>query len=309
MAARARARAREPAPDADDEAAAPTQRPLWSGAVSFGIVAIAVQMFPAIREHGLHAHQISRGDRKRIRYLKVAEGGSDEVPAGDIVKGYLAPAGGYVTFTAEEMEKLAAERSARIDIAAFVELAAIDARLFDRPYYLAPGNDAAHKPFVLLIDALERSGKVGIARVVMHGKEHLAALRPLAGTLCVQTLHYADEILPAEAHALKGRAPAISAQESAMADQLVASLSAPFDAAAYPDEHLDRLRAAIQAKAKGGTLRIHESPDHADDGKVIDLVEALKRSLAEAKRKGPAKRLPPAPAPAPAHARKPGHAG
>ncbi len=282
----ARARAKEPADTDDhDEAAAPARRPLWSGAISFGIVAINVQMFAAIREHGLHAHQISRNDRKRIRYLKVAEGGSDEVPAGDIVKGYQVPGGGYVTFTADEMEKLAAERSTNIEIVAFVELSDIDPRFFDRPYYLAPGNDAARKPFVLLIQALERSKRVGIARIVMHGKEHLAALRPLAHTLCVQTLHYEDEVLPAESHAIHGKTPAISTQEAAMADQLIASMSAPFTAGDYHDDHLERLQEAIAKKAKGGTIQVEEHEHTDDDGKVIDLVEALKRSLAEANRK------------------------
>jgi len=256
-----------------------TRRPVWSGAVSFGIVSIAVKMFSAVRDHDLHFHQISKRDRKRIRYLKVAEGTTEEVPVQDIVKGYQIPNGSYVTFSSDELDRIAARKSRVIEIDAFVDLAEIDPRHFNRPYYLLPGDDPAAKPYHLLVEALARSNRVGIAQMVMHNKEYLVALRSIAGILCLETLHFADEIVdPDDLHRAR-KLPAVSARELKMADQLITSLSAGFAPTTYRDTYLERLRAAIQRKAKGKTLLLEEPETEPEDGKVLDLMEALRRSV------------------------------
>jgi DNA end-binding protein Ku len=280
-------RADEDDGDGDGEVMS-TRRPVWSGSVTFGIVSIGVRMFPAIRAHGISFHQISRNDRRRIRYLKVAEGTTEEVPAKDIIKGYRIGDGSYVTFEADELERLAARRSRVIEIEAFVALSEIDPRHFDRPYYLLPADEAATKPYTLLVRALEHSDRVGIARLVMHNKEYLVALRGLHGTLCLETLHFADEIVDPDDLHRQRRAPAVGERELKMAGQLIDSLSATFEPSAYHDTHLERLRAAIQRKAKGKTLLLDEPEAPAEDGKVLDLMEALRRSVERAgQRRGP----------------------
>ncbi|HEX3132244.1 MAG TPA: Ku protein [Planctomycetota bacterium] len=264
----------------EDDGDGQSRRPVWSGSVSFGMVSIGVRMFPAVREHAVHFHQISRRDRKRIRYLKVADGETEEVAADDIVKGYQIANGSYVTFDAEELERIAARKSKMIDIDAFVDLAEIDPRHFNRPYYLLPADEQAGKPYHLLVEALARSNRVGIAQMVMHNKEYLVAVRSIAGTLCLETLHFADEIVDPDDLRRLRKLPAVGARELKMADQLVASLSSSFTATAYHDTYLERLRSAIQRKAKGKTLLLDEPEDEADDGKVLDLMEALRRSVA-----------------------------
>ncbi|MBA3697386.1 MAG: Ku protein [Planctomycetes bacterium] len=272
----------------DDEEASFNRRPVWSGTVSFGIVAIGVKMFTAVRDHDIHFHQISRHDRKRIRYLKVAEGTTDEVQGKDIVKGYRIANGSYVTFDAEELERIAARRSKVIEIESFVDLAGIDSRHFNRPYYLLPADDAAGKPYHLLVQALSQSNRVGIARMVMHNKESLVALRSIDGTLCLETLHFSDEIVDPDTLRRSRKTPAVGSRELKMAEQLIDSLSAPFEPAAYRDAHLERLRAAIQRKAKGKTLLLDEPQAEDGDGKVLDLMEALRRSVARSRSHAPA---------------------
>ena len=273
--------------DSSDDGERSRARPLWSGAIAFGIVSIPVRMFNAIREHGLHFHQISRADRRRIRYLKVAEGSAEEVPAEDIVKGYRLKDGSYVVFGDEELERIAARRSQVIDIEAFVALEDIDPRFFDQPYYLVPADEAAAKPYRLLVDTIERNQRVGVARLVWHNKEHLVAIRGIAGTLCLETLHYEDELVDPDRFTgtRSGRAP--TTREEKMADQLVASMDARFEPGHYHDEHLERLRQAIARKAKGKTLVLEEAETGDEDGKVLDLMEALRRSVDRSKaRKG-----------------------
>ncbi len=270
------------------------RRPVWSGSVSFGIVSIAVRMFTAVREHGIHFHQISRNDRKRIRYLKVAEGTTDEVPAADIIKGFQIPDGSYVTFDDDELTSIAARKSRIIDIESFVALSEIDPRHFDRPYYLLPTDENADKPYHLLVEALERSDRVGIAQMVMHNKEYLVAVRSIDGTLCVETLHFSDEIVDPDELRRQRRIPSVGERELKMADQLISSMSAPFKATAYRDSYLDRLRAAIQRKSKGKTLQLEEAEDAPDEGKVLDLMEALRRSVEKTRGAGKAKASPPA---------------
>lgn len=282
--ARARTK-RSKANEEDDEQQGPRRRPLWSGAVSFGIVTIPVRLFAAVRDHALHAHQISRTDRKRIRYLKVADGTTDEVPASEIVKGYQIAGGRYVVFDDEELDRLAARKTKLIEIDAFVPLAEIDPRFFDRPYYLFPTDDAADKPYRLLIEALERSERVGIAQMVMHGKEHLVAIRTLDGILALETLHFADELVEPEQLQRLRRKPKLAERELGMADQLVASMSTEFKPEAYHDEYRKRLSEAIKRKAKGKVITLEEPEAEESDGKTIDLMEALRQSVQRSRRR------------------------
>jgi DNA end-binding protein Ku len=292
-------------------------RPLWSGAIAFGIVTIPVQLFSAVREHDIHFHQISRTDRRRIHYRKFVEGGDEEVAADDIVKGYEVRKGHYVTFDDDELKRIAARRSKVIDIESFVHLADIDPRYYDQLYYLFPG-DHGDKPYRLLHEALQRADQVGVARLVMHSKEHLVVVRAFADVLGIQTLRFADEIGdPRKIGPVVGKVK-VAAKELALASQLIDSMSGKFAPAAYKDEYLGRVKAAIARKAKGQTLAIEEDDaGDEDDGKVLDLMAALDRSL-KARSGGKVGRKAPQPAheegeeespdPAPTHGGKRGSA-
>lgn len=286
--AKARRAAQSDSEDDDNEKPTPSQRPLWSGAISFGIVTIPVRMFTAVRDQSLHAHQISRTDRKRIRYLKVADGTTEKVPTADIVKGYQVSGGRYVVFDDEELDRLAARKTRLIDIDAFVPLADIDPRYFDRPYYLFSADDAADKPYWLLIEALERSERVGIAQMVMHGKEHLVVIRTIDSILCLETLHFSDELVDPQQFPRSRRKPKLAERELSMADQLVTAMSSDFDPTAYHDEYRVRLQAAIRQKSKGKTIALEVSESEPEDGKTIDLMEALRQSVQRSRKRQPA---------------------
>lgn len=251
-------------------------RPLWSGSLAFGIVTIPVRLLAAPRDHDLHFHQISRTDRKRIRYRKVAEGGTDEVPAADIVKGFEVKPGHYVVFDDDELTKLAARKSRVIDISSFVDLAEIDPLYFDRPYLLVP-DEQGEKPYRLLTQTLERTGRTGVAQMVMHGKEHIVALRSIAGRLYLHTLRFADEVVRPAPLAVGSK---LSERELSMAERLIESMHEKFDPKTFVDDYRKRLQTAIARKAQGKTLAIQEQPDEPVSGKAGNLLEALEKSLA-----------------------------
>lgn len=290
----------------DDEDDAPSGgRPQWSGTIGFGIVSIPVRMFPATRDRGIHFHQISRTDARRIRYRKVAEGGDQEVPAEDIVKGFRLPNGRYVILEQAELQGLAARRSEHLEIEAFVDLAEIDPRHFNRAYHLLPSGKQGGRPYRLLSDALERTGRVGIAKLVLHNKEHLVAVRTLMGYLSLETMHFADELVDPKTLGAIPAAPKITAKELEVAEQLIEGMSSSFNAGEWHDEHAARLHQAIKRKSQGRTLELDEPQAAPDEGKVLDLMEALKRSVARVDRRRPAAR--PAKAAPPGRHRR--HAG
>ena len=254
------------------------ERPLWSGSLAFGIVTIPVRLLAATRDHDLHFHQISRTDRKRIRYRKVADGGTDEVASADIVKGYEVKPGQYVVFDEDELTKLGARKSRVIDIGSFVDLAEIDPLYFDRPYLLAP-DEQGEKPYRLLTQTLERTGRTGVAQMVMHGKEHIVALRSIAGRLYLHTLRFADEVIRPESLAAGAK---LSDKELSMAEKLIESMHDTFNPKSFVDDYRKRLQAAIARKAQGKTLAIEEESDEPVSGKAGNLLDALEKSLAGA---------------------------
>lgn len=261
-------------------------RPIWSGAISFGIVNIPVKLFPAVRDRGLHFHQISEKHKKRIRYRKVAEGHDDEVHQDDIVKGYELHKGRYVIVAEKEFQQLAAKKSKAIDIIDFVGLHEIDPLYFDQPYYVVP-DEKAGRSYWLLLDALAQSDKVAIAQFVMRSKEYLAAVRPLNGTLCLETMRYADEIVATKDIGLDAAAREKPPErELKIANQLIESMTTTFDPTHYRNEYRERVMAFIEKKAKGKGVEVLDEEwddEHEKSGKVIDLMAALEQSLSRAK--------------------------
>src|SRR3954453_3120793 len=171
-------------------------RAIWTGAVSFGLVNVPVGLFSATEDHDVHFHQFEKGTSSRSRYERVNEATGDEVAYQDIAKGAEVDDGEYVMLTQEELESVEPGKSRTIDITDFVDAADIDPIYYQKSYYLAPSDDSAKKPYALLVKAMAKAERIGVATFVMRGKQYLAAIRPCADqkVLILETMHFADEI-------------------------------------------------------------------------------------------------------------------
>jgi DNA end-binding protein Ku len=252
---------------------------VWTGTISFGLVAVPVKLTPATKSRDVSFNQLESGTGSRIRYRRVSEQSGEEVPTDQIVKGYELEKGRYVIVEKDELDTLAPKASHTIDIEDFVDLADIDPIYFDTPYYVMVDEKAA-KPYRLLVDAMTELGKVAIGRVVMRSKEKLVAIRPMDGMLCVETMHYADEIVDRASLGLPEEDIELSDRELTMARQLVETLAGEFDASQYHDEYREQLLALIDKKAAGEEIVASETPEAP--AKVLDLMAALEASLQRA---------------------------
>ena len=239
-------------------------RAIWSGSISCGLVNIPVKLYRAVSRKSVRFNQIDRTTGSRIKYKKVAAETGDEVDNDDIIKGYELPSGEYVTVSDDELAQLDPKASRTIEIEEFVDLVDIDPLYYDSAYYLAP-DKATLKPYALLTRAMEQSGKVGIARVVMRTKQYLCAVRPQDGSLVMSTMVYADEINAPEqiAELAEVAEVEVSDKELTMENQLIESLSEGFDPTKYEED-------------------IVATPEPQED-KVVDLMAALEASVAAAK--------------------------
>ena len=253
---------------------------IWTGSISFGLVAVPVRVVSATKSRDVRFNQLEEGTNARIRYRKVSEASGEEVANERIHKGYEISPGQYVVVDDEEMRSLAPKASRMIEIEDFVDLDDIDPLYFEQPYYLAP-DAAALKPYRLLVEAMGELRKVAIGRVVIRSKESLVAIRPLDGVLCLETMRFADEVLPREGLLPDDAAPADpSEKEMAMARQLIEALAGPFEPERYHDEYREQLLDLIDRKAAGE--EIVAEPTVEEPGKVVDLMAALEASLARA---------------------------
>jgi DNA end-binding protein Ku len=254
-------------------------RPIWSGTISFGLVSVPVRMFSATESKELRFHFLHKDDLTPIGYDKVRKDTGEHVDPDDVVRGFEIEKGQYVPIEDEDLDRLDIELTHSIDICDFVDLEEIDPIYFRKAYYLLP-QDGAEKPYRLLVKALDDTGKVGIAKVVIRNKQHLAALRPYEGMLVLETMYYADEIRKPEGVDAKGR---LQKAEVEMAKSLVKNLSDSFKPEKYDDTYRKELLDLIRAKAKGKKL---PEPAQEEEAEVVDLMEALRASVEETKKKG-----------------------
>jgi DNA end-binding protein Ku len=252
-------------------------RSIWRGTISFGLVSVPVRMFTATESKELRFHFLHKDDLTPIGYDKVRKDTGEHVDPEDIVRGFEVSKGQYVPLEDEDLDRLDVELTKAIDICDFVDLDEIDPVYFRKAYYLLP-EDGAEKPYLLLVRALEETGKVGIAKVVIRNKQHLAALRPVDGTLVLETMYYADEVRKPDKVKAKGD---LRAAEVEMAKSLVENLSEPFDPEKYDDTYRKELLGLMRAKAKGKKL---PEPQEDEGGEVIDLMQALRESVEKTKR-------------------------
>src|SRR3954453_16933827 len=256
-------------------------RSMWSGAISFGLVNVPIKLYSAVSKKTVRFHQINGETGSRIAQKRVDATTGEEVPYENLVKGYELTRDQYVIITPEELETFEAEKSRTIDIEDFVDLAEIDRIFYDHPYYLVPDKGAA-KAYGLLLNAMQESGRVAIARVVLRSKEQLVAIRPDKDgrLLMMETMIFADEVVPKED--LDGLPEAdelkVSDREVKMAQQLIESLVTDFEPARYKDEYREKVLELIEAKAEGQEIvAAAEAPAPAQ---VPDLMAALEASLA-----------------------------
>ena len=264
-------------------------RSIWSGTISFGLVSVPVQMFSATESKELKFHFLHKDDLTPLGYDKVRKDTGEHVDPDDVVRGFEVEKGRFVELSEEDLDRLDIELTHSIDICDFVALDEIDPIYFRKAYYLLP-QDGAEKPYRLLVAALEGTGKVAIAKVVIRKKQHLAALRPRDGILVLETMYFADEVRKPESVDTKGQ---LRKAEVEMAKSLVENLSATFDPEKYDDTYRKELLELLRAKAKTGSLP--EREEEPDVGVVVDLMQALRESVERTKRKRPTSRKRKAP--------------
>ncbi|MFJ3220059.1 Ku protein [Kitasatospora sp. NPDC086801] len=253
----------------------------WKGTISFGLVSIPVHLYSATQEHDVPLHQVHAKDGGRVRMKRYCEREEKEVPYAEIAKGYESPDGRTVTLTDEDLADLPLPSKKIIDVLAFVDAGEIDPLMFSKAYYVGVADQAAAKPYALLRDALTESGQIAVTKIALRTRESPAVLRVHDGTLVLQTCIWPDEVRPAA-----GIAPeddvTVRPQELKMARSLMDTLSEDFDLAQLHDDYQQALQQVITARLEGVELPHEEEPGEAPDN-VIDLMEALRSSLKQAK--------------------------
>lgn len=256
-------------------------RPVWNGTISFGLVAIPIKLFHAVKRQSVSFNQLDDRTMARIKYQKVSAQDGEVVPDEHIVKGYEVAKDRYVVVDPDELEPFIPVATKTIDLEEFVDLDEIDPVFFADAYYVAPGDNP--KPYVLLARAMEEAGKVAIGRFVMRNKQYTAAIRADEGRLVMSTLAYADEVVdPAGIDELQDLDDVdVAPNEIKMAESLVASLSAAFEPEKYRDEYREQVRELIEMKAAGQEFTAPEAP--VEKPNVVDLMAALEASVKAAK--------------------------
>lgn len=254
-------------------------RAIWKGTISFSLINIPIVLYPASRQQELKFNLLRESDLSRVQYKRVAESDGREVPWDKIVKGYEYEPGKYVVMKDEDFEKVNVESTQTIDIIDFVKLEEIDPVFFDTPYYLAP-QKSGEKAYALLRDALKKTERVGIAKVVIKTRQHLAAIKPQGNALVLELMHFADEIVkPTDLNIPSGVHG--GARELEMASDLVKKMTDTWDPGKYSDDYRGALMDLIQKKVEqGGKTPVGGGPKKRRPTNVVDLASVLQESLA-----------------------------
>src|SRR6476659_4803068 len=253
---------------------------IWTRAISFGLAQVPVKLVGATKSKVVSFNQLENGTGARIRYHKVSDKTGEEVTSDNIERGFEVSKGKYVIVEQSEIDTLRPKGSHEIDIEEFVDLDEIDPLYFEQPYYLVP-DKRGEKPYALLVDAMQTMNKVAIGRVIMRSKERLVAIRPVDGALCVETMRYADEVVPVN-DLVPETDVKLTEKERTMARQLVESLAAEgFEPEKYHDQYREQLLDLISRKESGAD--IVAEPQTEPPAKVLDLVAALEASIAKSK--------------------------
>ena len=245
--------------------------------ITFGMVAIPIAMYTATQDNDIHFNQLHKEDNSRIRYKKTCAHCGKEIKTEDIVKGYEYDDDKYVVITDSEIEKIKTEKEKSIQILHFAQLNQISPVYYEKTYQAAP-EAGGEKAFELLRGALMAEQKIAIGKAVMGTKDTLMAIIPREDCILISTMYYADDIKDLQKQYTK---PEVAEQELNMAKMLINSMDTPFDPGKYKDEYQIKLRALIETKISGKEV---VAPEAESDGKVIDLMEALRASVEKAKK-------------------------
>ncbi|WP_426690028.1 Ku protein [Rhodanobacter ginsengiterrae] len=271
-------------------------RPIWTGTLSFGLLNVPVSLMSGERSVDLHFRMLDSRSKTPVRYERVNAETGEEVPWKEIVKAFEYAKGSYVVLDPEDIKSAAPESHETVEVNTFVDAEAIAPEYFEKPYFLVPGKKA-EKGYVLLRETLKRSGKIGIARVVIRTREYLCAVMPRDNALMLMLLRYPQELVDADEYRIPQGAPSsyrISPKEIRMAEQLIDSMSDQWRPGDYRDEFRDRLRKVIEKRLKSKGMVTPpdsddlEMPENASTN-VVDFMALLQKSLAS-KQRTPAKK-------------------
>lgn len=267
-------------------------RPIWTGAISFGLLNIPVQLMPAERRTDLKFHMLDARDNSRIRFERINAETGDEVPWKEIVKAFEFKKGSYVVLRDEDFKKAGSESKESVDIEAFVRASEIPPQYYEQPYFLVP-QGKSDKGYVLLRETLTQLGTAGVARVVVRTREHLALLTAQGEALMLLLLRFPQELVDAEEYKFPATSKAkVTPKEREMAKQLVESMTEDWTPSKYHDHFRENLRKAIDARVKrkgGKEVAASEPPPRQESGKVVDFISLLQKSIQDKKRTPAAK--------------------
>ncbi len=261
-------------------------RVIWKGAISFGLVHVPVALYPASQDSGIDFDWLDRRSMDPVGYQRINKRTGKPIKGDDIVKGVQQDDGEYVIVSDEQIKAAYPVSTQTIEIETFVQAAEIPFLLLEKPYYLEPIGKG-EKVYALLREAMAQAGVIGIARVVMHTKEHLAALIPMGPALVLNTIRWASEIRPVEDLKLPAAgksAAGVKAAELKMATQLISDMTGPWDPEAYENRFVSAVQALVRQKVKAGDTKtvtpLEDATEAAAPSNVVDLTELLARSLA-----------------------------
>ena len=252
---------------------------VWKGHLTFGLVSLPVKLFSAARSETVSFNQLHAADHSRVKQVLYCQHEDKPVPRSELVKGYEYEKDKYVVIDEEDLKKAMPATAKTMEILEFVKTSEVDAVYFESSYYMAP-DDAGEKPYALLFEALKRSGYVGIAKLTMHSREHIVILRPGKNGMLLHTMYYEDEVRKVEE--FRTDTSLVKDNELKLAMTLIQSLEAEFEPVKYEDSYRKNVMAMIDAKVKG--QEVVATPQAEYLAPVIDIMEALKASLAAGKK-------------------------
>ena len=251
---------------------------VWKGHLTFGLVSFPVRLYSAARSESISFNQLHKHDGSRVKQVLFCQAEDKPIPRSEIVKGFEYEKDRYVVVEDEEIKKVAPSTAKVMEILEFVKADDVDPIYLETSYYMAP-DEAGEKPYALLFEALNNTGYAGVAKIAMHNREHIVILRPGKNGVLMHTMYYNHEIRQVDE--FRTDRTLVKEKELALATNLIQALAADFDASKYTDEYRDNLLRMIEQKKAGEEVVATPEPK---ESKVIDIMEALKASLAAAKK-------------------------
>jgi len=253
-------------------------RAYWKGFLRLSLVSIPVEIYSAVESSSAIAlNQIHKPSGKRVNYTKTVQG-IGPIESADIVKGYEVDKDIYVTLEPHEIEALKVESRKTLDLQQFIDVSEIDPRYFEKPYYIVPADEHAAEGYLVIREALRGMNKLGVGQITMAGREHVVAVGQVEDGLVMEVLRYKDELRPAKPYFSDLPSMKLDEEMVGLARELIARKAAPFEPEHFHDSYAEAMRELIQEKAKGRRIVARPSPA-APEGKVVDLLDALRKSL------------------------------